>query len=136
VETNVGDLLLIYNERTPLGFARVEDISSDVKAGWWRITLMLLHMPIQYVTWILREEYIDGEVFSIESRRMRLQRLPSAGVALTESGILEPVIRSEGEEKDAPGQPAMLKENQALPDNVVSLRARKSKSPSGDKHNK
>jgi hypothetical protein len=135
VETNVGDLLLIYSERTPLGFARVEDISPDLKAGWWRITLMLLHIPIQYITWILREEYIDGEFFSIDGRRMRLQRLPEAGLGLAGSEAPEPEIRSNGAE-DAPAAPALPAEKQALPDNVVSLRARKGKSPSGDKRNK
>jgi hypothetical protein len=135
VETNAGDLLMIYGERTPLGFARVEDISPDLKPGWWRITLMLLHVPIQYITWILREEYIDGEFFSIEGRRMRLQRLPEAGLGLTGSEAPEPVIISNGK-KNAPAKPALPAKDQALPDNVVSLHARKGKSPSGDKRNK
>jgi hypothetical protein len=133
VKTNVGDLLLIYSERAALGFARVEDISPDLKADWWRITLMLLHMPVQYITWILRAEYIDGESFSIEGRKMRLQRLPEAGAALAGGEFWEP--EGKGEE-DAAGEAAAPKEDQALPDNVVVLRARKGKSPSGDNHSK
>jgi hypothetical protein len=124
VKTNVGDLLLIYNEHTPLGFARVEDINADIKPGWWHITLMLLQVPIQYITWILRDEYIDGEFFAIEGKKMRLERVPEVGISLAMRTPMEPVFRSNMEDMPA--------EDQKLPDNVIVLRARKNKSTPND----
>ena len=76
METRVNDLLLIYHEQTPLAYARVEDISADVKPGWWQLSMLLLQLPMQQVTWILREEYIDGGGFVMGGQNMRLERLP------------------------------------------------------------
>lgn len=79
METKVNDLLLIYHGPTPLGYGRVEDITADVKPGWWHLSLLLLKLPPQYVTWILREEYIDGDTFTMGGEKMRLQRMPRVG---------------------------------------------------------
>ena len=76
METMTGDLILIYHKDQPMGFARVEDIVADVKPGWWQITIMLLQLPTAKVTWILREEYIDGAEFTMGGESMRLERLP------------------------------------------------------------
>jgi hypothetical protein len=76
METMTGDLILIHHKDQPMGFARVEDIVADVKPGWWQLTLLLLQLPTAKVTWILREEYIDGGEFTMGGETMRLERLP------------------------------------------------------------
>ena len=76
MHTHIGDILLVYHDTTPLGYARVEDISADVKPGWWLLSLLLLKLPMQYATWILREEYIEGQPFSMGGKMTHLERLP------------------------------------------------------------
>ena len=61
--TTVNDLVLIYLQDKPLSFARVEAIEPDYKRGWYHVTLLLLQIPLQVVTWILRDAYINGETF-------------------------------------------------------------------------
>jgi hypothetical protein len=79
METKINDIMLVYHGDSLLGFARVEDLTADAKPGWWQISLMLLKMPLQYVTWILREEYIDGQQFTMGGEPMRIERLERPG---------------------------------------------------------
>jgi len=83
--TTLNDIVLIYFEDKPLVFARVEGIRPDVKAGWYGITLLLLQVPLQVVTWILRDVYINGGEFTMNGKRMRLEKV----VAPTEPGQAE-----------------------------------------------
>jgi hypothetical protein len=73
--TRPGDILLVHHKGQPVSYARVEDITADHKAPWWQITLLILAVPAQKVTWILREEYIDGGDFTMGGETMRLERL-------------------------------------------------------------
>ena len=73
--TRPGDILLIHHKGKAVSYARVEHIAADVKAPWWQITLLILSLPTQKVTWILREEYIDGDEFTMGGETMRLERL-------------------------------------------------------------
>ena len=68
-----GDVLLIYHENNPTVFARVEDVSPDIKKDWYHITLLLLTLPTQMVTWILKDAYIEGEEFTMGGQPMRLE---------------------------------------------------------------
>jgi hypothetical protein len=67
-----GELVLIHYQDKPTLYARVETIELDVKKDWYQLTLLLLTVPPQVVTWILREEYIDGESFTMGGHAMRL----------------------------------------------------------------
>jgi len=69
------EIILIYFEDNPTSFARVEDISPDVKKGWYIVKLLLLQVPVQVVTWILREEYINGESFTMNGKKMHFQHI-------------------------------------------------------------
>jgi len=69
------DLVLIYFEDKPLTFARVEKILANSKPNWYHVTLLLLQVPPQIVTWILRDIYIDGAEFTMNGKRMRLEKL-------------------------------------------------------------
>lgn len=73
--TTINDIVLIYFEDKPLVFARVEGISPDVKPGWYGIKLLLLQVPLQVVTWILRDTYINGGEFTMNGKRMRLEKV-------------------------------------------------------------
>ncbi len=73
--TSEQDLVLIYFEDQPLTFARIETIEPDVKRGWFLVTLLMLQVPLQTVTWILRDVYINGEEYTMDGKRMRLEKV-------------------------------------------------------------
>jgi len=73
--TTENDLVLIYFEDTPLVFARVERIVPDAKPDWYHITLLMLQVPVQTVTWILKDIYINGETFTMNGKQMRLEKV-------------------------------------------------------------
>lgn len=70
-----NDLVLIYMENMPLCFARIESILADYKPDWYHVKLLLLQVPPQIVTWILRDIYIDGTEFTMQGKRMRLEKV-------------------------------------------------------------
>jgi len=73
--TQVNDIVLIYFEDNPVGFARVEDISPDMKKNWYHIKLLMLQIPLQTITWILKDVYIEGAEFTMNGNRMRLEKV-------------------------------------------------------------
>jgi hypothetical protein len=73
--TTENDIVLIHFEEKPLSYARIESIEPDIKRGWYHVKLLLLQIPLQVVTWILRDVYIDGETFTMNGKRMRLERI-------------------------------------------------------------
>jgi hypothetical protein len=70
-----NDVVLIYFEDRPISFARIEDISPDVKKDWYHVKLLLLQVPLQVVTWILRDIYINGGEFTMEGKKVRLEKV-------------------------------------------------------------
>ncbi len=100
-----GDVVLIYHENKPTVFARVEAITPDIKKDWYHIALLLLTIPTQTVTWILRDVYIDGEEFTMGGKPMRIEAVkkslltevkkkpgedPSSGKAPSKQGTVIP----------------------------------------------
>ena len=77
--TRENDVVLIYFEDTPMSFARIEGIQADHKPDWYHVKLLLLQIPLQPVTWILRTAYIDGAEFTMDGKRMRLERVVCPG---------------------------------------------------------
>lgn len=75
----INDVILIYLEDAPLSFARVESILPDPKKGWFQIKLLMLQVPLQTVTWILKDAYINGEEFQMNGKRMRLETIHPPG---------------------------------------------------------
>jgi len=71
----IKDIVLIYLEEAPVSFARIEDIEPDHKKDWYQIKLLMLQIPLQVVTWILKAEYINGDVFSMNGKSMRLEKV-------------------------------------------------------------
>lgn len=70
-----GDLILIHYQDKPAMYARIEAIEPDIKKDWYRVTLLLLSIPAQPVTWILRDEYINGAYFTMGGVPMRLEKV-------------------------------------------------------------
>ncbi len=72
-----NDLVLIYFEEKPLTFARIESILPDSKKDWYHVKLLLLQVPLQVVTWILKDVYISGTEFTMNGKKMRLEKVES-----------------------------------------------------------
>jgi hypothetical protein len=68
---------LIYFEEDPLVFARIESILPDARPDWYHVKFLLLQVPPQVVTWILRNVYINGEAFTMDGKQMRLELVES-----------------------------------------------------------
>jgi len=108
--TTENDLVLIYMEDVPLSFARIESILADSKPDWYHVKLLMLQVPPHIVTWILRDIYINGSEFTMQGKRMRLEKV----VAPPEPRVFE----QEEEQKEAP--PAKKKKDAGRP-KVISL---------------
>jgi hypothetical protein len=85
----IKDIVLIYLEDSPVSFARVEDIVPDHKKDWYQIRLLMLQIPLQVVTWILKADYINGEVFSMNGKSMRLEKVEAPVVPVEHGGLSE-----------------------------------------------
>ena len=77
-----NDIVLIYMEEQPLAFARVETILPDSKPDWYHITLLLLQVPLQVTTWILKDVYINGDTFTMNGKTMRLEKVEEPTFAI------------------------------------------------------
>ena len=67
------DTVLVYFEDKPMSFARIESIMQDSKPNWYHVKLLLLQVPLQVVTWILRDIYIDGAEFTMDGKKYRIE---------------------------------------------------------------
>ena len=75
-----NDVVLIYFEDKPAVFARLESIEPDSKKNWYHVTMLLLTIPMQTVTWILRDAYIDGAPFTMGGKSVRLEEVKRTAV--------------------------------------------------------
>lgn len=100
----IGDLVLIHFQDKPAVYGRIEAIEPDVKKDWRQVTLLLLTLPAQTVTWILREAYVNGEPFTMGGQPMRLERVARAVPAREEKSAEPPKgkIESQGSAKVIP----------------------------------
>ena len=70
-----GDVVLVHYQDKPAFYARIEAIEPDIKKDWYQVTLLLLTLPAQTVTWILREAYINGDSFTMGGKPMSLEKV-------------------------------------------------------------
>ena len=68
-----NDIILVYFEDKPIFFARIETIEPDIKPNWYHIKLLVLQTPLQVITWILRDAYINGEEFTMGGKKIRME---------------------------------------------------------------
>lgn len=71
------DLVLVHVDNKPGFYARVEEIEPDVKPGWWQVKLLVLTFPLQVFTWILDDNQIQGEPFTMGGTPLCLEQLVS-----------------------------------------------------------
>jgi len=79
----INDLVLVHVDNRPGFYARVEEITPDVKKGWWQVKLLVLSFPLQVYTWILDESQIDGADFTMGGTPMKLEKVVSPVVRET-----------------------------------------------------
>ncbi|QOX77921.1 hypothetical protein FY034_02835 [Trichlorobacter lovleyi] len=72
-----SDLVLVHVDNKPGFYARLEEITPDVKPGWWQVKLLVLTFPLQVFTWILDEEQLDEAPFTMGGTPLRLEKLMS-----------------------------------------------------------
>jgi len=89
-----NDIVLIYMEEQPLVFARVESILPDSKPDWYHITLLMLQVPLQVTTWILKDVYINGGTFTMNGKKMRLEKVESPELPVQEVETTQPKEKS------------------------------------------
>jgi len=73
----IADLVLVHVDNKPGFYARIEDISPDVKRGWWVVKLLVLTFPLQVYTWILDESQLDGAGFTMGGTPLMLEKIES-----------------------------------------------------------
>jgi hypothetical protein len=71
----IHDLVLVHIDHKPGFYARIEEITPDVKAGWWQVKLLVLSFPLQLFTWILDSSQIDGAPFTMAGTPIMLEQV-------------------------------------------------------------
>ncbi|MCF8091557.1 MAG: hypothetical protein K9K21_04480 [Desulfotignum sp.] len=118
----VNDVVLIYLEDAPVSFARVESILPDPKKDWYQITLLMLQIPMQNVTWILKDNYINGDDFQMNGKTMRLETIKP----LKKEAVFSTDV------KKSPKKPAASDEKKPESSNIISFADLKKKNHDQD----
>jgi hypothetical protein len=71
----INDLVLVHIDQKPGFYARIEDITPDMKPGWWQVRLLVLAFPLQIFTWTLDESQINGEPYTMGGTPVRLEKV-------------------------------------------------------------
>lgn len=114
----INDLVLVHVDNRPGFFARIEDISPDIKRGWWQVSLLVLTVPLQVYTWILDDSQIEGAPFTMGGTPMLLEK------------VVPPPLRAQPpspSKDDDSHQGASERDPAATPQKVVFLSERKKK---------
>ncbi|GAM09522.1 hypothetical protein OR1_01801 [Geobacter sp. OR-1] len=82
----INDLVLVHVDNRPGFFARIEDISPDVKPGWWQVSLLVLTVPLQVYTWILDDSQVDGAPFTMGGTPMMIEKVVAPPVRTRPQG--------------------------------------------------
>ena len=75
--SNISDIVLVNVDNKPGFYARIEEITPDVKPGWWQVKLLVLTFPLQVFTWILDEFQLEGAPFTMGGTPLRLEEVAS-----------------------------------------------------------
>jgi len=111
----INDIVLVHVDNKPGFYARIEDISPDVKPGWWQVRLLVLTFPLQVFTWTLDEFQLEFAPFTMGGTPIRL----------------EPVVSPVEEERQQQGQQELEERKrlrqEGVGSKVVSLADRRKK---------
>lgn len=77
--TTIGDIVAIYIDDKPSVYARIENITQDIKPHWLQVRLLFLSFPVQETTWILKKEYLDGSSFTMKDIPIKIFPLAPPG---------------------------------------------------------
>jgi hypothetical protein len=94
----INDLVLVHVENRPGFYARIEDVTPDVKPGWWQVKLLVLTFPLQVYTWILDDSQLNGASFTMGGTPITLERVESPLPPADDAG-------GDGPETGGPGKP-------------------------------
>ena len=72
----VNDLVLVHLDRQPAFYARIDEITPDIKKGWYQVELLLLTFPSQILVWILDNDHLQGEEFTMGGQPVQLVLVP------------------------------------------------------------
>lgn len=96
----INDIVLIHVDEKPGFYARIDDITPDVKPGWWQVRLLILTFPLQVFTWILDEYQLEYAPFTMGGTPIRLEPVISP---LDEDQADEPSPPVQKQKSPAPG---------------------------------
>ena len=68
--------MLVHLDRQPTFYARINEITPDVKRGWHQVELLILALPAQTVVWILDDHHLQGEEFTMGGQPVQLVLVP------------------------------------------------------------
>lgn len=91
----INDIVLIHVDNKPGFYARIEDVTADVKPGWWQVRLLVLTFPLQVFSWILDEFQLEGAPFTMGGTPIRMELVVSPMEK-------ERLAQEEGPQSDAP----------------------------------
>lgn len=111
----VNDIVLVFVDKKPGFYARIDEIVPDVKPGWWQVRLLVLTFPLQVFTWILDDFQIEGADFTMGGTPIRLEP------------VVSPVDEENPAEEEKPGGQSEPQRQEQSSSKVVSLADRRKK---------
>ena len=111
----INDIVLIHVDNKPGFYARIEDISPDVKPGWWQVRLLVLTFPLQVFTWILDEFQLDYAPFTMGGTPIQLEP------------VISPVEEERQQQEQQEQEEQKRKRQESGSSKVVSLADRRKK---------
>jgi hypothetical protein len=69
----IGDIVLIHNDKGSPFYSLIEDINPDIKKGWWVVSFILLVYPHSKYSWLLRDEQLQGEEFTMNGNKIKIE---------------------------------------------------------------
>lgn len=79
----IGEVVAISIDGKPSVYGRIEGYDTDRRPRWYQVDILLLTFPPQSITWILREEQIDGERFTMDGVPVEIQTVPGCEPSAT-----------------------------------------------------
>ena len=92
----INDIVVVNVDNKPGFYARIDQITPDIKPGWWQVQLLVFTFPLQVFTWILDEYQLEGAEFTMGGTPIRMDPVVSP--------LEEERLRKELEKKKQPGR--------------------------------
>jgi hypothetical protein len=123
-----NDLILVHIQNQPAFFARIEQIAPDTKKNWWQVTLLALQLPVQHFTWLLDDNQIQGEAFTMGGIPVRIEKVippPLESKAPAKIRELKTTPEENSQETKAP-KSRPTKATQSSPARILTMNPNKS----------